>query len=294
MSVSAINPVSITINLANEKYQVNITEPISLAIPVEFIAANEKESNQQPNHFFANFACATPMIAGDFIGDTSQGGSCNVNELIINPHCNGTHTETIAHICDLNHSLSKTIADITPAPLMPSVLVSVTPKQLIDTNDSYTPELVEGDEIITRTALENSIAAFSDEQLQCLIVRTLPNQKEKCSQVYSQNNQPAFFSREAILYLNERGVEHLILDIPSLDRLHDDGLLTCHHLFWKVEEGRHQANENSLVNKTITEMAFINNRISDGFYFINLQVPAFINDAAPSNPVIYRCNKIAI
>lgn len=294
MSVSAINPVSITINLANEKYQVNITEPISLAIPVKFIATNEKESNQQPNHFCANFACSKPMIAGGFIGDTTQGGSCNVNELIINPHCNGTHTETIAHICDLNHALSTTIADISPTPLMPCVLVSVIPKQLIDINESYTPELVDDDEVITRTALENSMAAYSDEQLQCLIVRTLPNQQDKCSQVYSQNNQPAFFSREAILYLNERGVEHLVLDIPSLDRLHDDGLLTCHHLFWQVEEGRHQANKNSLVNKTITEMAFIDNQITDGFYFLNLQMPAFINDAAPSNPVIYRCNKIVI
>ena len=287
----------VTIKLLTASYQVNISEPLSLAIPVEFISNSKSQAAQQPNHFSANFATSNPMQAGGFIGDTSQGGSCNVNELTINPHCNGTHTETMAHICDANHELSKTIADINPAPLMPCVVVSVSPTQvneISEISDRYTPALATGDQLITRSALERLITSYSDEQCQCLVVRTLPNHKAKCSQVYTQDNQPAFFSREAILYLNERGVAHLLLDLPSLDRLHDEGLLTCHHLFWQVEEGKHQANNNSLVNKTITEMAFIDNQISDGFYFINLQIPAFINDAAPSKPVIYSCHKINV
>ena len=282
----------ISIELSTETYQLNTLKPLSLAIPIDF--QTKENTAVQPNHFSAYFAVSKPMQSGSFIGDTEQGGSCNVNELTINPHCNGTHTETIAHICDFNHELSKKITDINPVPFMPCVLVSINPKQLSETTESYTPALVTGDQLITRTALEGLITNYSDEQLQCLAVRTLPNNEDKCRQIYAQNNQPPFFSREAILYLNERGVEHLVLDIPSLDRLHDDGLLTCHHLFWQVEEGSHQANEKSLVNKTITEMAFIDNQICDGFYFINLQVPAFISDAAPSNPVIYSCNKIAV
>jgi len=303
-----IEGMMLTIELSTEKYELCIAKPLSLAIPVNFISkkntskknTSTKSAAVQPSHFTAPLAASKPMQAGSFIGDTEQGGSCNVNELSINPHCNGTHTETIAHICDFNHELSRTIADINPAPLMPCVLVSITPITVQNSSDdvctfvddSYTPELLTGDQLITRTALASLISDYSNEQLQCLVVRTLPNNQDKCSQIYSQNNQPSFFSREAILYLNERSVEHLILDIPSLDRLHDEGLLTCHHIFWQVEEGRHQANENSLVNKTITEMAFINNQISDGFYFINLQVPAFINDAAPSNPVLYGCKSI--
>ncbi len=293
----------LTVELSTEKYQVSITKPLGLAIPVAFISkksASAKNTAVQPSHFSAPFATSKPMQAGCFIGDTEQGGSCNVNELSINPHCNGTHTETIAHICDLSHELSTTIADITLAPLMPCALVSITPIKVQNSTDgnitvsdeSYTPELATGDQLITRIALESLIADYSNEQLQCLVVRTLPNSKVKCSQMYTQKNQPPFFSRDAILYLNERSVEHLIVDIPSLDRLHDDGLLTCHHLFWQVEEGKHHANERSLVNKTITEMVYINNQISDGFYFINLQVPAFINDAAPSNPVLYDCKSI--
>jgi kynurenine formamidase len=285
----------ITIELSAEKYQLDITSPISLAIPVEFISPKNITSDQnevQPNHFSANLASSKPMQIGSFIGNTEQGGSCNVNELTINPHCNGTHTETIAHICDLNHRYSKTIAEISHFPLMPCVLVSIKPKPMNSTNESYAPALQKEDLLITRSALESLLANYSDIQLQCLVVRTLPNETGKRYQAYSQSNQPPFFSREAIIYLNKRGVEHLVLDLPSLDRLHDDGLLTCHHLFWQVEEGSHQANEKSLVNKTITEMAFISNQLSDGFYFINLQVPLFVTDAVPSNPVLYNCKNI--
>jgi hypothetical protein len=83
-----------------------------------------------------------------------------------------------------------------------------------------------------------------------------------------------------------------VVDVPSIDRLHDDGLMTCHHLFWQVDEGSHQVNQDSLVTKTITEMAFIGNDVNDGFYFINIQTPAFHNDAAPSRPVLFSAKEL--
>jgi len=284
--------ISITVELANKRYKIGITKPLSLAIPVEFLREGDNKQVHQPNHFYASFAASKPMRGGSFIGDTEQGGSCNVNELNLNPHCNGTHTESIAHICDVNHQFSQKIADISPAPLMPCVLVSIEPVTAYESSESYTPSLMKNDQLITRIALENLLKYYDNEQLQALVIRTLPNNNEKCSQAYTPDNQPPFFSREAMLYLNERGVEHLIVDLPSLDRLHDEGLLTCHHLFWQVEEGTHQANQNSLVHKTITEMAFIDNEISDGFYVISIQTPAFISDAAPSRPILYNCEEM--
>jgi kynurenine formamidase len=281
----------ISIDLLNRRYQLNTDFSWSLAIPVDFDSASN--TPKQPNHFGAAAATSRPMQAGGFIGDTRQGGSCNVNELTINPHCNGTHTETIAHICDFDGELSVKIEAISPPPLMPCVLISVKPETVTEIKtDDYTPALMPGDQIISRAALELALSAFENEQLQCLVVRTLPNDRSKWARVYNGNNQPAFFSRDAVLYLNERGVEHLVLDIPSLDRLHDDGLLTCHHLFWQVTEGAHQASPNSLLHKTITEMAYIAAEIEDGFYFINLQTPAFINDAAPSRPVLYAVQSV--
>ncbi|MFT5757218.1 MAG: kynurenine formamidase [Alteromonadaceae bacterium] len=279
--------MNITVALLNHQYQINTDFSWSLAIPVYF-----NQSEKQPNHFGANAAQSAVMQAGSFIGDTEQGGSCNVNVLTINPHCNGTHTETIAHICDLNAELSLKIVDLQLPPLMPCTVISIIPEHALASGDDYTPAFDKADKIISRRALEKSLSSVDNEQLQSLVIRTLPNNNNKCQQAYDQNNQPAFFSREAILYLNERGIEHIIVDIPSVDRLHDDGLMTCHHLFWQVIEGAHQASPNSQINKTITEMAFINDAINDGFYFINLQTPAFVNDAAPSRPVLYQAIEI--
>jgi hypothetical protein len=183
--------------------------------------------------------------------------------------------------------LSIKIDAISTPPLMPCVVISLTPEKASQCNDDYTPAFNQNDQIISHSALKMALEEFEDEQLQCLVVRTLPNDTRKWSCRYDDEQQPAFFSRDATLYINERGIEHLILDIPSLDRLHDDGLLTCHHLFWQVTESGHQAGPNSLVHKTITELAYISTEIEDGFYFVNLQIPAFINDAAPSRPVLY-------
>jgi len=272
--------MKITIELADKCYQVNTDFAFNAAIELAFNAS-------QPNHFSANKASSTPMQAGSFIGDTEQGGSCNVNELQFNPHCNGTHTETIAHICDRSAERSLPISAIQMPVLMPCPLISITPEPALTSDEDYTPTLKKDDMLITKKQLAKGLSTYSNDQLQAVAIRTLPNSSVKLTSAYGEDNQPAFFSRDAVLYLNERGVEHLIVDIPSIDRLHDDGLLTCHHLFWQVMEGSHQPTLNSLINKTITELAYFNEQIADGFYFISLQTPAFVNDAAPSRPVLY-------
>lgn len=277
--------MQISISLDEQQYLVNTDFAFSTAIPLNF-------NHQQPNHFAAYTAQKKAMAVDKFIGDTEQGGSCNVNELSLNPHCNGTHTETIRHICDQESPLSLPISAIEIPPLMPCALITITPENGIKSGEEYTPALQANDLLITRNLLASKLAPFSNAQLQSVAIRTLPNNAEKCVAVYSKDNQPAFFSREAIHYLNERGVQHLLVDIPSIDRLHDDGLLTCHHLFWQVIESQHQPTTNSLVNKTITEMAYFEEQIGDGFYFINLQIPAFVNDAAPSRPVLYAAKQI--
>ena len=278
--------MELTIVLPTGHYQVNLAFPWSLAIGLDF-------NHQQPNHFGAQKAASTPMQAGNFVGNTEQGGSCNVNELSFNPHCNGTHTETLAHICDTNHPMSQKIADINLPPLMPCVLISLHPEPGHESGDDYQPAFEKADMIISRQALHSALQTFDDCQLQAVVIRTLPNGPDKRFRAYDENHQPAFLSRDAVRYLNERGVEHLILDIPSIDRLYDDGLMTAHHTFWQVPLGSHQPGPNSLIHKTITEMAFIDNPIPDGFYFVNLQTPAFVNDAAPSRPVIYAAETIS-
>ncbi len=275
--------MKLTIALGEQQYNVNTDFGHSLAIALDF-----EHSENQPNHFGAAPALAKPMQAGGFIGDTTQGGSCNVFELSFNPHCNGTHTETIGHICDQDNTLALSISALALPPLMPCALISLTPIKASETTDQYSPSFDVNDKVISRQQLELSLATYADIQLQSLVVRTMPNSADKCQASYNEANQPAFFTADAVIYLNERGVEHLVLDLPSLDRLNDDGLLTCHHIFWQVMAGTHQASPNSLINNTITEMAYIDNSLNDGFYFLNLQTPAFVNDAAPSRPMLYQ------
>ena len=46
--------------------------------------------------------------------------------------------------------------------------------------------------------------------------------------------------------------------------------------------------KNKRLDCTITELIFIENKVNDGEYILNLQTASFVNDAAPSRPVIYK------
>jgi len=84
----------------------------------------------------------------------------------------------------------------------------------------------------------------------------------------------------AILFLKNRGIKHLIIDTPSIDRYDDNGKLGNHNLYFS--EGENMYNTN-----TITELVYIPNECKDGKYFVNLGVSNFILDAAPSRPIIF-------
>ena len=98
-----------------------------------------------------------------------------------------------------------------------------------------------------------------------------------------------FFSIEAISYLVSLGVKHLLVDTPSVDRLFDDGYLTAHNIFWETEKKKFNPKSR---NKTITEMIYVADSINDGQYLLNLQIPPFISDAAPSRPILYSINEL--
>ena len=85
----------------------------------------------------------------------------------------------------------------------------------------------------------------------------------------------------------DSGVQHLVLDVPSADRAQDDGRLTAHRVFFGLPPGARRASESSRPRATITELAFIAPTIRDGWYLLDLQIPPFLSDAAPSRPLLY-------
>lgn len=268
----------LTLEHHGTKYDCSTNEAKSIAIGLDF-------EGPQPNHFGTDKASSAVLKLGGFIGDTKQGGSCNVDVLKMIPHCNGTHTETVSHIVNEDIWVGHAALDF----LTLAMVVTVEPELGETTGQTYRPALDNADSVITSEILLNSIANVGDSAAirpGALIVRTLPNHVAKISRAYNAENLPPFFTVEAIEAINDLGIRHLVVDFPSVDRMNDDGLLTNHHIFWNVIEKSHELSGESWQDKTITEMAYIQDEIPDGIYALNLQVPAFGNDAAPSRPVI--------
>ena len=72
----------------------------------------------------------------------------------------------------------------------------------------------------------------------------------------------------------------MLIDLPSVDPENDEGAVAAHHTFWHTEgEVR--------LDCTITELVYVPDEVKDGTYFMNLQVAAFENDAAPSRPLLF-------
>ncbi len=234
----------------------------------------------QPNHFGVPDARRRPVRAGQFIGSTVQGGSCNVDELYVIPHCNGTHTESCFHVVDPPEE----IPPIKIAPLMLAQLVSLPIELAEESGESYEPELQPGDRIITAQSLNMALAGTVGAA--ALIIRTLPNSTAKRHSRYSVDSPPPFLSVEAIDWIANR-FEHLLVDIPSIDRMYDEGRLVNHHRFWGIPPGSHYVADAASQIKSVTEMIFVEDSIPDGHYLLNLQIPVMATDAVPSRPVIF-------
>jgi kynurenine formamidase len=269
--------MQMNIVLADKRYRVKIESPVSLAIPLDF-------NGPQPSFFGAPPATAAPLKIEGFVGDTRKGGSCNVAELRLVPHCNGTHTESVGHLV---HE-APPLAELLLRTLFPARLITVTPSAADETPEGYRPARQTADRLITRDALDEALhEEIASAQSKALLVRTLPNDDSKKHRCYGDPCRPPFFSIEAIDYLRARGIEHLLVDVPSLDKMYDEGRLTIHHRFWNVPEQHQALTMETQIFKTVTEMIFVPDHIQDGLYLLDLQIPAFLSDAAPCRPIIY-------
>jgi len=255
-------------------FEVNFSKGNDISIPINF-------NGEQPNTYRVDGATSKPYQDGQFIGDTRKGGPCNFETYSFTPHCNGTHTECIGHITDERVSVLSSLNQ----EMIRATLVSVTPK---NTTENYIPDLNKEDLVITKEDLESQLKDIDPAFLQGLIVRTTPNFEDKKSRDYMKVT-PAFFSIDAMEYIVSLGVDHLLVDTPSVDRLLDDGYLSAHNIFWETKGKKFNPNTQ---NKTITEMIFVPSSLEDGAYLLNLQIPAFVSDAAPSRPIIYKINEL--
>lgn len=253
-------------------FQIDLSKPIDISIPLS-------NNDQNPIAWYLDKPIIEPVKNGDWIGKVTEGNSStNFNNIFFNPHGHGTHTECLGHITHEFYSINDCLKQF----FFMAELISIE------------PEVIEEDLVITKqnisTALnetrKNSSTAFSVTKTEALIIRTLPNKKEKLSKKYSNTNPP-YLSEDAAIYIREIGIKHLLIDLPSVDREHDDGKLLAHKAFWNVKNIE-ILNVDARLDCTITEMIFVNDKIKDGNYLLNIQIVNFENDASPSKPILYQ------
>lgn len=266
----------ISIEIEKRDFKIDLNKPLNLAIPLDFYG-------DQPNAYGVEKASSQAWEAENIVGDTRRGGSCNFEQIKLIPHCNGTHTECVGHLTHERISVNNCLQSV----FQSAILISVTPESATETPDRYSIVPDEKDRLITEKLLQNALRDALFERPQALIVRTLPNDESKLSRTYLQEIPP-FFSQDAIEFIAALGVNHLLVDVPSIDRIFDEGKLANHRIFWNVGQEGFEANERSFPQKTITELIYVADEIKDGAYLLNLQIAPFVADAAPSRPIIFK------
>ncbi|KGL61465.1 MULTISPECIES: cyclase family protein [unclassified Polaribacter] len=241
----------------SRKIQIDVSKPLDISIPID-------TSKQNVNAWYIEDPKIAPEKIDDYEVSVANGAVVNFNTIHFNPHAHVTHTECVGHITEKVHSINKNLKHyffvaevVTIAPLHHNGDFLIGVKQL-------------------RTALRN-------KKRDAIVIRTLPNLEDKKSMQYSNTN-PTYLSEKGAIYLREKGIKHLLIDLPSVDKEKDEGKLLAHNAFWNTAgEVRMDA--------TITELIYVPNTVEDGEYLLNLMIAPFENDATPSKPMLYKIMK---
>ena len=244
----------------NQTFSVDLSKPIDISIPLS-------DSDKNPIAWYLDKPKIEPVRFDDWVGSIKNGSSTNFNNIEFNPHAHGTHTECLGHITKEFYSINQSLKCF----FFLAELISVKPEKQGE------------DFVITKDCFTSF--AMTNNNIEALVIRTLPNDIQKKSKNYSHTNPP-YLSEEATLFLVEKGIKHLLIDLPSVDKEKDEGKLVSHKAFWNVKD-INNVNHDARFDATITEMVYIPDSVKDGLYLLNLQIASFENDASPSKPILY-------
>ncbi|MBB3124050.1 kynurenine formamidase [Mesoflavibacter sabulilitoris] len=242
----------ITINTI--KYTIDLSKPLDISMSI-------RGSKDNANAWYIEEPKIEPAQIGEWTASVKEGASINFNNIQFNPHAHGTHTECVGHITEKFYSINKCLKTF----FFRAEVITVA------------PEKIDEDYVISKSQLKFLLKQRKPE---ALVIRTMPNTKDKLSRQYSNTNWP-YLTEDAAEFIKKIGVQHLLVDLPSVDKEKDDGKLLAHKAFWDV-------NGKIRKNATITEFIYVKNKIQDGKYILNLQIAPFENDATPSKPILYK------
>ena len=243
-----------TIQYNSRKLQIDLLKPLDISMPI-------RASKKNVNAWYIDEPKIEPVRDGEWIAAVSEGADVNFNTISFNPHAHGTHTECVGHITERVHSINQNLKTF----FFLAEVITVAPE-----NDNE-------DKVISKKQIQ---FALGNKKRDAVILRTIPNTRDKLSRQYSHTNWP-YLKEDAVKFLVNKGVKHLLIDVPSIDKENDGGELLGHNAFWNTK-GKLR------LDATITEFIYVSNKIEDGEYFLNLQIAPFENDASPSKPILYK------
>ncbi len=239
----------------NRFFRVDFSKPVSIGYTIK--------DNASLNAWGASSSKIRPVVQPGFVGEIDQGGLVNFKTLELSVHANCTHTECVGHILKGDYTLNNTIDN---KPFF---------SRLITVN----PEKRDADFIITEDLLEACVK--NEFYVDGLIIRT----GNKIDRDHTNTNA-AYFTKQAVEFINSIGVKHLLVDLPSVDKEKDGGKLLAHKTFWNID--------NPLINKSITELVDLPEDLQDGYYFTHLSFLNIKSDASPSNPILYSADLLNV
>lgn len=245
----------------DENRFIDTGKPLDLSVELS-------NDDNNPRAWYVEPPTFEPVRTEHYTGSVAEGGSVNFRDIFFNPHGHGTHTECLGHITEKVYSINERIDDY----FCEAQVLTIKPREVTNQIDGAQDRVITVDQLVNVS-----------EEVEALIIRTLPNASDKKHMNYSDTN-PAYLDVAGASILIEKGIKHLLIDLPSVDRESDGGELVFHHAFWEVPENPNH-------ERTITEMIYVGNDVEDGRYILELQVAPFRNDAAPSRPVLYKIEK---
>ncbi|TXD83665.1 cyclase family protein [Subsaximicrobium wynnwilliamsii] len=243
-----------SINYQSRTRKIDLTKPLDISIPM-------RASKDNVNAWYIDAPKIEPVVIDEWKAAVVDGASINFNSINFNPHAHGTHTECVGHITEKVHSVNQNLKQF----FFLAEVVTVAPERYMN------------DTMISKAQIK---FALGNKKRDAIVIRTIPNMIEKKSKQYSHTNWP-YLQEDAVAYLVQKGIKHLLIDQPSVDREEDGGELKSHKAFWNFEGKLRK-------DCTITELIYVPNSIEDGTYFLNLQIAPFENDATPSKPILYK------
>lgn len=243
-----------SINYQSRIRKIDLSDPLDISIPI-------RASKDNVNAWYVGAPKIEPVLVDDWKAAVADGASVNFNDIQFNPHAHGTHTECVGHITEKVHSVNQNLKQF----FFLAEVITVAPERYMK------------DTMISKSQLK---FALGNKKRDAIVIRTIPNLIEKKSKQYSHTNWP-YLQEDAVAYLVQKGIKHLLIDQPSVDREEDGGELRSHKAFWNFDGELRK-------DCTITELIYVPNTIEDGTYFLNLQIAPFENDATPSKPILYK------